>query len=158
MTWIQRYEYVKKHYPLAGWFLAVLFAYGYVTKKPEQLTMPAPLVVNQAQEVKYVDKVRTVTKIVPQYIEVPGEAPRALPCPSIEVISEAGSESVHWQSQAVTVAPKTAPDASRLALFAGGGYVAQPVLTLGLGYDRLRIQGLAGLGVYGGLVTWDVLK
>lgn len=160
MTWIQRYEYVKKHWPLAGWFLAVLFGYGYVTKKPEPLTMPAPLVVNQAQAVTQTAKATVQVKLVyrDRIVEVPGEAPRSLPCPDVEIQADSGTEATHWQSQAVTSSPKAAQDAPRNVLFAGIGYLEGPTASAGYGYGPWRASAQAGFGRIGGGLTLDVVK
>lgn len=107
MTWIKRLEYLDKNKHLAGWFLAVLFCYAWLTKKPEPLTNAPALVVNQAQAVTQTAKASVRVKVV--YRDVPGEAPRSLPCPDLEIQADSGSEGQHWQSQSVSQTPVLGP-------------------------------------------------
>jgi hypothetical protein len=153
-------EWLKANWKGLGYPLAAVFCLLWLTKKPEPLTIPPQTVVNQNQGATEKIVNRTVTKFVPQYVYVPGEAPKALPCPAIEVTTDMGVESTHWQSQAVTITPDLAPSkpVGQSVLFLGLGYLDGPTASAGYGYGPWRANVQGGFGKVGGGLTLDVIK
>lgn len=155
--------WLKDNVKHLGWPLAVVFCglwlRGCGALADCQGKQSAPVTVTASQAATQTAKASVTVKLVyrDRLVEVPGEAPRPLPCPDVEIQADSGSEATHWQSQAVTIAPKTALDAPRNALFLGGGYLSGPVLAGGYRRDRLGIQVQGWTDRVGGLLTVDAL-
>lgn len=150
MNLFDAYVWIRANWKSLGWPVAVLFAvlwWNKTTPCPE-----APVTVTQAQTSK--SDCTGKGKVVYQTIEVPGEAPRPLPCPSLEF--EFSSSGEHWQTQAVTVTPAINPTRHELGVFVGGGYLSTPVATLGGFYGPWRVGALASTAAIGGLATFDL--
>lgn len=159
MTWIERFKYLDAHKHKAGWFLAVLFCWLWVNHKCAVPVVAPAVVAEQKQEIKYVDRWKTVTRVIPgETVYVPGEAPRPLPCPQVIVETEGGSEAVHWQSQSLTQTPKIVPQTVNSAIFLGGGYLDGPILAGGYRRDILTLQAIGWTDKIGGLVTVDLIR
>jgi hypothetical protein len=151
-------EWLKNNWKGLGYPLAALFCLLWLTKKPEQLTNPAPLVVNQAQAMTQTAKASVTVKLVyrDRLIEVPGET-KALPCPDVEIQADSGSSGEHWQSQAVTQTANLTPSLPLNAVFLGAGYLAGPILVGGYRRQRLGVQVQGWSDKVGGTVTVDAL-
>lgn len=160
MTWIERFKYLDAHKHKAGWFLAVLFCYAWLTKKSEPLTIPAPLVVNQEQASTQANKtgVRVEIRYKDRLVEVPGQAPQPLPCPDITAYADSTGEQTHWQSQGVSLTAQKQVQEPISAILAGGGYLDGPVLSLGYRRDILTLQAIGWTDKIGGLATVDLVR
>ena len=138
MNYALAWEVLKTWGPKLGWPLAFLFCYLWIHKQP---VCP---VVSQSQtqdlQVKLVYRDRLV--------EVPGEAPKLLPCPEIDF----SASETHWQS--VSQTPKYIP-VQTFKLLTGLGYLNLPFASLGVQNDRLGASALFGVNSLGGQVTYS---
>jgi len=148
------YVWIQANWKSLGWPVAVLFAFLWWNKTTPCPEAPVSVTQTQGATEKVVN--RTVTKLVPQYVYVPGEAPRPLPCPAIEVTTDMGIEATHWQSQQVTQTPQIATQPNVLGVFVGGGYLSTPIATLGLYSGQWRVGALASTTAIGGLASYDI--
>lgn len=151
-------EWLKANWKGLGYPLAAVFAllwWNKTTPCPEPIT--PSVTATQSQAVTQTAKAKQVVRLVPQYIYVPGEAPKPLPCPSIEIENEASVESTHWQSQSVTVTPKFEPrTAQDGGIVLGGGYFGAPYGLVGLEHKGIKAFGQIGQDIYGGGVAYTV--
>lgn len=157
LAWVR--DWLKENWRHLGYPLAAVFAFLWLSKKPEPLTMPPATVVNQAQAVTQTAKagVRVEIRYRDRLVEVPGEAPRPLPCPDITAYADSTVEQTHWQSQSVSQTPNLAPSKPLNAVFLGAGYLEGPLLTGGYRRERLGIQVQGWSDKVGGLLTVDAL-
>ena len=140
------WSWLLANYNKLGYPLAAIFAFLWWNK-----TTICPVVEpEKAVQIVQAD-CKGKVKIVPQIVEVPGEAPR--PCPSVEVDFGASS------SASVASTPTDAqiqPHKVNTAIFLGAGYFASPYARLGLGYGSWRVSGIVGPAAYGADATFDL--
>lgn len=143
-------EWVRSNWKSLGYPLAALFAFLWVNK-----TTPCPKPeITQTQQATQTAKASTIVKVV--YRDRPllaGES-RPLPCPDIEVQSDASTDLAHWQSQQVATVPQKGPREA-LGLYVGAGYVNSPLGVVGLFYGPFRAGALGWVDGVGGLATYD---
>lgn len=155
MNLFDAYIWIQANWKSFGWPLAVLFAFLWWNKGcPE----PVPQAVTVAQEAKQDAKSSVRVKIRYRDVEVAGDAItpswKPLPCPDVTV--EADSGTVQDVTQVAQIEPRKAVEAKN-HLFLGAGYLGTAYGSVGYGYGPWRVDGKAGLGVYGGGLTWDAL-
>lgn len=149
MSLFDAYVWIQDNWKSLGWPFAVLFAFLWWNKGCPKVE--APVTVTQAQTSK--SDCTGKVKYIPQIVEAPGEAPKPLPCPAIEIDFSAGSSQTHWQS--VTTSAQIEPR-TNVGIYAGAGYLGTPVATLGGFYGPWRVGAIASTTAIGGLASYDI--
>lgn len=151
MNLFDAYVWIRANWKSLGWPVAVVFCFLWWNKTtpcPE-----APVTVTQAQTSKSdcYGKIKYIPQPYP--VEVPGEMPKPLPCPALEI--DFGAGQAHWQSQSVTVTPAI-NSRTPVGLFVGAGFVGQPVIQGGAFLGPWRVSAVGNLGTVGALGSYDL--
>ncbi len=149
-----------KHKPWLGYPLAAVFALLWWNKACPTVEAVPVVTATQSQAVTQTAKATVRVQLVyrDRLVEVPGEAPRPLPCPDVSIEADSGSEATHWQSQSLTVTPQIVPQTVNSAIFLGGGYLDGPILAGGYRRDILTLQVVGWTDKIGGLATVDLIR
>lgn len=153
-------EWIRSNWKSLGYPLAALFAFLWVNKGCPTVDNKPETVVNQAQTQTSKSDCYGKIKYIPQPypVEVPGEMPKPLPCPALEI--DFGAGQAHWQSQSVTMTPQNVPvghDGPN-ALVVGIGYLDGPIASVGYRRDSLGVEAIGWQNRYGGKISLDAIK
>ena len=149
-------EWLKTNWKILGYPLAIVFAFLWWNKSCPKVEAPVAVTQAQGQQQENKGSVRVQVVYKDRLVQVPGEAPRPLPCPDLIIDADASQNQAHWQSQQVTQVASINPVGHQWGIFLGAGYLSAPIAQLGIYGDQWRVSAIGNLETLGALGSYDL--